>query len=111
MITTLTTHGVAMMYSSMGSRRAGAARTGAVDRARLRSLKASLVHWDQTKWSVFFISWYSGIAFSPSRLTKRLSEAKQPANFCTPLSLVGGSRASMAFIFEGFASIPRWETI
>jgi hypothetical protein len=63
------------------------------------------------KWSVFFISWYSGMAFSPSRLTNRLSEAKQPANFCTSLSWEGFSRASMAFIFEWLASIPRWETI
>jgi hypothetical protein len=59
------------------------------------------------KWFVFFISWYSGMAFSPSRLTNRLSEAKHPANFCISLSWVGGSRASMAFIFEGLASIPR----
>jgi hypothetical protein len=59
------------------------------------------------KWSVFFISWYSGMAFPLSRLTNRLSEAKQPANFCTSLSWVGFSRASMAFIFEGLASIPR----
>jgi hypothetical protein len=63
------------------------------------------------KWSVFFISWYSSIAFSLSRLTKRLSEAKQPANYCTPLSSLGGSRASMAFIFEGLALIPHRETI
>jgi hypothetical protein len=51
------------------------------------------------------------MAFSPSQLTNRLSEAKQPANFCTSLSRVGFSRASMAFIFEGLASIPRWEMI
>jgi hypothetical protein len=42
----------------------------------LRSLKASSARWDQTKWSVFFISWYSGMDFSPSRLTNQLSEAK-----------------------------------
>jgi hypothetical protein len=63
------------------------------------------------KWSIFFISWYKGMAFSPSRLANRLSEAKHLANFCTSLSWVGGSRASMAFIFEGLASIPRWEMI
>jgi hypothetical protein len=63
------------------------------------------------KWSIFFISWYSGMAFSPSQLTNQLSEAKQPANFYISLSWVGGSRALMAFIFEGLASIPRWETI
>jgi hypothetical protein len=63
-----------------------------MDRARLRSLKASSARWDQTKWSVFFISCYSGIAFFPSRLINRLSEAMQPANFCTSLSLVGSSR-------------------
>jgi hypothetical protein len=51
------------------------------------------------------------MAFFPSRLTNRLSEAKQLANFCMSLSWVGGSRALMAFIFEGLASIPRWETI
>jgi hypothetical protein len=51
------------------------------------------------------------MAFSPSRLTNRLSEAKHPPNFCISLSWVGGSRASMAFIFEGLASIPHWETI
>jgi hypothetical protein len=51
------------------------------------------------------------MAFSPSWLTNRLSEAKQPANFCTSLSWVGFSKASMAFIFEGLASIPRWEMI
>jgi hypothetical protein len=38
------------------------------------------------KWSVFFISWYSGMAFSTSRLTNRLSEARHPANFYTSLS-------------------------
>jgi hypothetical protein len=53
----------------------------------------------QMKWSIFFICCYSGIAFSLSRLTNRLTEAKQPANFCTSLSLVGGTRASMALIF------------
>jgi hypothetical protein len=51
------------------------------------------------------------MGFSPSRLMNRLSEAKQPANFCMSMSWVGGSRASMAFIFEGLASIPHWETI
>jgi hypothetical protein len=51
------------------------------------------------------------MAFSLSQLMNRLSEAKHPANFYTSLSWVGGSRASMAFIFEGLASIPRWETI
>jgi hypothetical protein len=51
------------------------------------------------------------MAFSLSRLMNRLSEAKHPVNFCTSLSWVDGSRASMAFIFEGLASIPRWETI
>jgi hypothetical protein len=51
------------------------------------------------------------MAFSPSQLTNRLSEAKQPTNFYTSLSWVGGSRALMAFIFEGLASIPHWEAI
>jgi hypothetical protein len=74
-------------------------------------LKASSARWDQTKWSVFFINWYGGMTFSPSWLTNRLSEAKQLANFCTSLSWVGFSRASMDFIFEWLASIPRWEMI
>jgi hypothetical protein len=51
------------------------------------------------------------MAFSPSQLTNRLSEAKQLAKFFTSLSWVGFSRASMAFIFEGLASIPHWEMI
>jgi hypothetical protein len=55
-ITTLTTRGVAAMYSSIGSRGARAARIGVVDKAHLRSLKASSARWEQTKWSVFFIS-------------------------------------------------------
>jgi hypothetical protein len=37
------------------------------------------------KWSIFLISWYIGMAFSPSRLTNWLSEAKHPANFGTSL--------------------------
>jgi hypothetical protein len=110
-ITTLTTRGVSPIYSNMGYRGAGATRTGVVDKACSRSLKASSARCNQTKWSVFFISWYGVIAFSLSRLTKRLSEAKQPANYCTPLSSVGISRASMAFIFEGLASIPHRKTI
>jgi hypothetical protein len=74
-------------------------------------LKASLARWDQTKWSIFFINWYSGMAFSPSQLTNRLNKAKHLANFCTSLSWVGSSRALMAFIFEELAFIPHWETI
>jgi hypothetical protein len=46
------------------------------------------------------------MAFSPIPLMNWLSEAKQPANFYTYLSWEDGSRASMAFIFEGLASIP-----
>jgi hypothetical protein len=51
------------------------------------------------------------MAFSLSRLMNWLSEARQPTNFCTSLSWVGFSRASMDFIFEGLASIPHWETM
>ena len=61
----------------------------------------------QENLSVFFISWYNGSAFSPSRLTKRLREARHPVNFWTPSRFLGGYILSMATIFSGFASMPR----
>ena len=60
--------------------------------------------------SVFYISWYNGSAFSPSRLMKRLRDASQPVNFCTSLRHAGSTILSMALILTGLASIPRLET-
>ena len=72
--------------------------------------KASSALSFHSKKLVLFMSWYKGRAFSPSRLMKRLMDAKQPVNFCTSSSQVGTSILSMALIFTGLHSMPRSET-
>src|SRR3954466_15369237 len=68
------------MYNIIGSFSIGAARIGVMDNMRLISRNASFAWGVHVNFSVFFISWYNGIAFSPSRLRNRLSEARQPVN-------------------------------
>ena len=46
----------------------------------------------------------------PSRLMKRLMDARQPVNFWTSRSRVGTSILSMALILTGLHSMPRSET-
>src|SRR3954470_24326324 len=69
---------------------------------------ASSVH---VNLSAFFSNLYSGKAFSPSRLTNRLTAATQPASHCMSFRHVGRFMFKMALIFFGLTSIPRWETI
>ena len=66
--------------------------------------------WVQVNLSAFLSGWYNGKAFSPSRLMKRLREARQPANFWMSHSRVGRFMLLMAAILSGLASIPRSET-
>ena len=63
------------------------------------------------KHSALFGSQYNGSAFSPSREMKRLSAARQPVTFCTPLMSQIGPIMVMAETFSGLALMPCWETI
>src|SRR4051812_13151005 len=85
----LITRLVDAMYNIIGSFSIGAASTGAVDSMRLSSLNASFAFGVHVNLSVFFIRWYKGIAFSPSRLRNRLSDARHPVNFWTSLRFLG----------------------
>src|SRR6266567_8958780 len=109
-MTELTTRFVADTYNIRGSSGIGDANIGAVVSMCFNSLKATSACGVQVNLSDFFINAYRGSAFSPSRLTKRLSEARQPVNFCTSTSFLGRAILSMADILAGFASIPRRET-
>src|SRR3954463_9034210 len=109
-ITILITRVVAAMYNIIGSFSIGAASTGAVDNIRLRTLNASYALGVHMNLSVFFINWYKGIAFSPSRLRNRLSDARQPVNFFTSFRFLGLFIRSIAAIFYELHSIPLSDT-
>src|SRR4051812_6963048 len=105
-MTILITRVVAAMYNIIGSFSIEAVSTGAVDHMRLRSLNVSSALGVHVNLSVLFINWYKGIAFSPSRLRNRLSDAKHPMNFLTSLRFLGLFIRPIAAIFSGFHSIP-----
>ena len=50
----------------------------------------------QIKSSVFFINWYSGMAFSPKRLIHRLKAAMRPASRWTSFMHAGLAREVIA---------------
>src|SRR3954470_15717632 len=61
--------------------------------------------------SAFFSNLYSGRAFSPSRLTNRLTAATQHVSRWMSFRHVGRFMFKMALIFSGLTSIPCWETM
>ena len=96
---------------SRGSAGRGATMIRAVVNILLSLSRASSASTVHAKCSAFFSYRYNGNAFSPSREMKRLSAARQPITFCTPLTSRIGPILVMAETFPGLASMPRSETM
>src|SRR3954467_8433508 len=95
----------------MGSPGSGAARIGTEERTSLSCFNAASASSVHVNLSTFFSNLYSGRAFSPSRLTNRLTAATQPVSRWMSFRHVGRFMFKMALIFSGLTSIPHWETM
>src|SRR4051812_27562382 len=104
-MTILITLLVASRYNIIGSTGLGAASIGAEERIIFNSCKAVSAASSQTNLSAFFRILYKGRAFSPRRLTNRLTAAMQPVRRWMSLRQVGLLMFRIALIFSGFTSI------
>lgn len=95
----------------MGSPGSGAARIGVEQRISLICFNAASTLSVHVNLSAFFSNLYSSRAFSPSRLTNRLTAATQPVSRCMSFRHFRRLMFKMALIFSGLTSIPRWETM
>src|SRR3954464_3739851 len=84
---------------------------GAEERISLSCFNAASASSVQVNLSAFFSNLYSSRAFSPSRLTNRLTAAMQPVSHCMYFRHVGRFMFKMALIFSGLTLIPCWETM
>src|SRR4051812_48032161 len=100
----LITRLVAAMYINRGSPGSGAARIGAEERISLSCFNAASASSVHVNLSAFFSNLYSGRAFSPSRLTNRLTAATQHVSHWMYFRHVGRFMFKLALIFSGLTS-------